>query len=473
MKSIPRLSDLIALPIQVPSVCFVLFIVILSCQSPKKQEEEMSRKSVRLVTVDPGHFHAALVQKSMYEDVDSTVHVYAPSGKDVELHMDRIKNFNSRPENPTHWNEAVYTGNDFFEKMLADKPGNVVVLSGNNQKKTEYISRSLEAGFNVLADKPMVINTAGFEMLKSAFDTARANNLLLYDIMTERFEITTILQKELSQISEVFGTLEPGTPEKPAVTKESVHHFYKYVSGSVLTRPAWFMDVTQAGEGIVDVTTHLVDLVQWECFPEQALEYKDIELISAKRSATKMTRSEFEAITKVPSFPDYLKSAIEKDSILNIYCNGEINYKLKGVHAKVSVTWAYKAPDGGGDTHYSIMRGTKANLVIRQGAEQQFKPTLYIEPTTKDKTFEQTLNEKIKTVESKYPGVQVKKVAKGWEVVVPDSYKEGHEAHFSRVMEKYLEYLKFNNMPSWEVPNMLTKYYTTTKALELASEKNK
>jgi hypothetical protein len=36
-------------------------------------------------------------------------------------------------------------------------------------------------------------------------------------------------------------------------------------------------------------------------------------------------------------------------------------------------------------------------------------------------------------------------------------------------MEKFLEYLKNKNMPAWEVPNMLTKYYTTTKALEVAS----
>jgi hypothetical protein len=47
---------------------------------------------------------------------------------------------------------------------------------------------------------------------------------------------------------------------------------------------------------------------------------------------------------------------------------------------KASVTWAYKAPEGGGDTHYSIMRGTKSNLVIRQGAEQKYQPVLYIEP---------------------------------------------------------------------------------------------
>ena len=232
------------------------------------------------------------------------------------------------------------------------------------------------------------------------------------------------------------------------------------------------MDVTQAGEGVVDVTTHLVDLVQWECYPEQTLDYtKDIELISATRSATDMTLSEFTAITKVETFPDYLKSAIVNDSILRVYCNGEINYKLRGIHAKVSVMWAYKAPEGAGDTHYSIMRGTLANLIIRQGAEQQYKPTLYIEPLTQDPSYEQALTEKIKSVAAKYAGVEVKKNEKGWEVIIPEKYKEGHEAHFARVMEKFLEYLKNRNMPDWEVPNMLAKYYTTTKALELAQKK--
>ena len=220
MKSNPKLSGASIASSRgiTVSACSVLFLFLASCQS-QKPVEEVSRRPVRLVTVDPGHFHAALVQKSVYEDVDSVVHVYAPAGTDVELHLGRINNFNSRPEDPTNWNEVVYNGEDFFEKMLAEKTGNVVVLSGNNRKKTEYISRSLEAGFNVLADKPMVINTAGFEMLKTAFETAKKNDLLLYDIMTERFEITTILQKELSTISEVFGTIEPGSADNTDVTK--------------------------------------------------------------------------------------------------------------------------------------------------------------------------------------------------------------------------------------------------------------
>ncbi|MCH5717286.1 hypothetical protein [Niabella hibiscisoli] len=39
-------------------------------------------------------------------------------------------------------------------------------MAGNNQKKTEYIFNTVDAGMNVLADKPMVVNSDGFELLK-------------------------------------------------------------------------------------------------------------------------------------------------------------------------------------------------------------------------------------------------------------------------------------------------------------------
>jgi predicted dehydrogenase len=448
----------------------VLFILALftSCNKPTPVE---SKKPFHIVTLDPGHFHAALVQKSMFDNVDSTVHVYAPESPDLQLHLGRINGFNSRAESPTRWNEVVYTGNDFFEKMLADKAGNVVVISGNNLKKAEYISRSLDAGFHVLADKPMIINATDFETLKKSFENADKNNLLLYDIMTERYEITTMLQREFSMSQTVFGTLEDGTPDNPSVTKESVHHFFKYVSGNILQRPPWFMDVSQQGEGIVDVTTHLVDLVQWECYPDQIIDYqKDIQINKAVRTPTLMTLSQFKAITKLDEFPDYLKKDVEKDTVLKVYSNGEIHYKLKNVHAKVSVIWNYQAPEGAGDTHYSIMRGTNSNLIIKQGAEQQYKPTLYIQPLGNN-GFETILNAEVSKMQANYPGIGVVKSGELYEVTIPEKYKEGHEAHFGRVTEKFLEYLEKGNMPQWEVSNMLAKYFTTTKALEIARQK--
>ena len=258
-------------------MAFTVMALLAACsggsQKSTETEEQNSmftgaKNEVQLMTLDPGHFHAALVQKTMYDQVDPVVYVYAPEGPDVKDHLARIEAYNNREENPTSWEEKVYTGPDFLEKMIEQKPGNVVVISGNNAKKTEYIMQSVSAGLNVLADKPMVISPEEFPKLEKAFEVAAENNVLLYDIMTERYEVTTILQRELSKIPEVFGGLVTGTAENPAITKESVHHFFKYVSGQALKRPAWFFDVSQQGEGMVDVTTHLVDLIQWEAFPE-------------------------------------------------------------------------------------------------------------------------------------------------------------------------------------------------------------
>lgn len=65
----------------------------------------------------------------------------------------------------------------------------MVVIAGNNKFKTNYIKASVDSGLNVLADKPMAIDTEGFNTLVQAFESAEKNKVLLYDIMTERYEI--------------------------------------------------------------------------------------------------------------------------------------------------------------------------------------------------------------------------------------------------------------------------------------------
>jgi predicted dehydrogenase len=431
----------------------------------------MKAQNIKLITLDPGHFHAALIQKSMYPQVDPSVHVYAEDGRDLKLHLERIDGYNKRTAEPTAWKENVYTGKDFFTKMIAEKKGNVVVLAGNNRLKTNYILESVRNGFHVFADKPMAVDTKGFEQLKLAFTEAKKNGVQLYDIMTERFEITTQLQRAFSLDTEFFGTLEKGTPEDPSVTKISVHHFYKYVSGSVLTRPSWFFDDNQQGAGIVDVTTHLVDLIQWECFPGQVIDYKkNVRILQAKSWTTPVTTADFTLVTK-ESVPDYLKAISDAKGDIQVNCNGAFTYNINGVHAKVSVIWNYKAPEGTGDTHYSLMRGTKASLTIKQGKEENFKPTLYIEQRQKDAAFEDKLKASIQKISQTFPGIALVKINNGWTISVPEKYNDGHESHFAQVTKKYLDYLQNNNMPAWEVPNMIAKYYTTTKAKELANTK--
>lgn len=451
----------------------VLILIVTSCGQGKHKAAQDNipekQQMVKLMTVDPGHFHAALVQKTMYDQVSPEVYVYAPAGPDLDQHLARIQSYNSRAVNPTRWTEIVYTGDDFFEEMTFRKPGNVVILSGNNRKKADYILGSVKAGFHVLADKPMVISPEDFPKLEEAFRIAGEKGLLLYDIMTERYEITTILQKELSQKKEIFGELTEGTQDKPAVTKESVHHFSKIVSCSPLVRPAWFFDVEQQGEGIVDVTTHLVDLVQWECFPEMILNREDVNMIAARRWPTVLSKEEFTGVTGLTDYPEYLSKDI-KNGKLNVYANGEMIYRLKGKWAKVSVEWKYKAPEGGGDTHFSIMRGTNCDLVIRQTASEKFVPTLYIENI---KEPVDAFAEKLKSVLASLPYENMEVVNVGGKVLrinIPDKYRVGHEEHFAQVTEKFLGFLKAGSLPEWEVPGMLTKYYTTTGALVKARQ---
>lgn len=424
---------------------------------------------MKLVILDPGHFHAALVQKKMYADIDPTVAVYAPNGPDLDDYLRKIALYNARADKPTRWETQIHAGDDYLERFAADRAGDIVVIAGNNRRKAEYLARAVEAGFDVLGDKPMAIDAAGFTALERTFARAGEKGVLLHDIMTERHEITTMLQKAFAAMPSVFGTLEPGTPGEPAVSKESVHHFAKRVSGLPIKRPAWFFDTAQQGEGLVDITTHLVDLVQWECFPDVILAYADVEILAAKRWPTILTRAQFEQVTQLADYPHFLRKDVQPDGTLHVYANGEILYRLRDVHAKVSVRWDFEAPVGAGDAHYSLLRGSLSDLVIRQGLAEGFEPTLYIEPrgAAANASFARALETAAHQIAMRYPGVGVDAHAPGWRVTVPAVYHVGHEAHFGQVADQFLDFCKRRNLPAWEVPNTLVKYATTTRALAL------
>jgi predicted dehydrogenase len=451
---------------------FIAAALVLAGCGQKSDQAMSDDTMIKLMVLDPGHFHASLVQKAMYPGVDSTVYVYAPGGMELNDYLSRVESYNSREENPTAWDIQLYTGDDFLEKMLEERPGNLVMLAGNNRNKTEYIAACIDAGLHVYSDKPMAIEPDAFELLKGALDKAEREGLLLYDIMTERFEITTMLQKELSEQGQIFGGLVEGSVEEPAITKESVHHFFKYVSGKPLQRPDWFFDVKQQGEAIADVGTHLVDLIMWEAFPGGIQNYEEeIEILSSRRWTTDMSVGQFEKVTGVSEFPAFLSEYVVRDT-LRAVANSAVDYTIRGTHAHVSVEWAFAAPEGAGDTHYSIMRGRLSDLVIRQGAAENYRPELYI--VAKDGVAAEALQVNLQlymeeVLNEKYPGVAFELLEPGmWRLNIPQRYREGHEAHFARVTERFLEYMAGGRLPEWEVTQMLAKYYTTIKAVELA-----
>ncbi len=419
---------------------------------------------VRLITLDPGHFHAALIQRTMYPQIDSVVFVFAPQGDDLGQHLARIQRYNAA-DTPTAWEEEIYAAPDYLEQLMSDPPGNVVVLSGNNARKMGYIRASVDRGLNVLADKPMVIAPDQYGTLRATLRKAENKDLLVYDIMTERFEITSLLQRAFSRQARVFGALQQGSPEQPAISKESVHHFSKTVSGQPLIRPAWFFDVTQQGEGMVDVATHLVDLILWETFPDEPIALADVEVIAARRWPTTLSPAQFRKVTGLDRFPESLDTSVQAEQ-LSVYANGAFDFTVRGVHARVSVTWDFEAPAGAADTHYSTLRGSTSDLVIRQDKARQYLPTLYIEPVN---DLEETdLQSVIVGLQDSFPGIGYRRVGRAFEITVPEELRTTHEDHFAQVTQQFLRYLVAGQLPEWERANLLTKYFVTTEAYRMS-----
>lgn len=426
--------------------------------------------TVRLMTLDPGHFHAALIQKETYPGVDPTVHVYAPLGPDLLAHLARVSAFNRRADRPTSWRLEVHAGDDFLERLLRERPGNVVVLSGRNRGKIDRILAAVEAGLNVLADKPWVIEAADFPKLEKALDLAERKGVVAYDVMTERSEITSILQRELAHDSELTGPVGPGTPAEPAIEMESVHHIMKTVAGAPNLRPAWFFDTGEQGEALGDVGTHLVDLVAWTLFPGEAIDYrKEIRVLEAKRWPTVLSADELRRVTGLRELPTELTSRME-DGRLDYYANGEAAYAVRGKHARVRVLWNYEAP-AGGDTHTAIVRGSLSRLEIRQGAEQGWRPELYVVPSepARRAAVGTALERRVAELAKARPGLTVEDEGSRFRVVIPDRYRVGHEPHFAEVTERFLGYVGDPaSLPAWEKPNMLAKYRVTTRSVEMS-----
>lgn len=437
------------------------------------QKTDRAMPDVRLMTVDPGHFHAALVQKEMYPGVSERVDVYAPVGPDLIEHLNRIVAFNRRGEQPTTWALEVHASPDFFQRMLLERPGNVVILSGRNRGKIAHIVASVKGGLHVLADKPWILKSDDLPLLATALAEADARGVVAYDIMTERFEATNSLQRALVNDAATFGEIVRGTAEEPAVYMESAHYLKKVVAGAPNIRPPWFFNTAEQGEGLNDIGTHLADLVQWTLFPEQAMDYPvDIRLLAAQRWPTWITEEDFRSVTNEPRFSESVAASV-KEGKLEYYCNTLVSYTLRRIHTKLNVIWDWEPPAGSGDTHFAFYRGTRARIEVRQTRADRFRPELYVVPAAaamKPQVLA-AVQAKIQSLKQAYPGIGVEDRGTEIHVTVPDSLRVGHEAHFAQVTRSFLKYLRDRRtLPVWERPNMLAKYYVTTKGTELSRE---
>ena len=422
----------------------------------------------KLIIFDPGHFHATLLQKDMYPWLDKRVTVYAPLSPDLLDYLNRVGLFNSRRENPTHWELDVHTSADPMAAMLRERPGNIVVFTGRNRAKIDRILAALKVGLHVLADKPWIIASADMPKLEEALALAATKNLAAYDIMTERYEVTSELQREFVNDRAIFGVPLQGSNTDPAIRARSVHHVMKMVAGLPLRRPSWFFDIAEYGEGLADVGTHVVDLVQWTAFPDQPLDYrKDIVMLNGNRWPLKITKEQFARVTGDAEFPPALVPHVHQGA-LDYYCNNAVAYTVRGVHVELEILWNWEAAEGG-DVYEASFRGTNSNVEIRQGKAERFVPELYISHLREGVAA--AIEKRVAALQSRWPGLRAEQAASELHIVVPEKFRVGHEAHFGQVTNRFFEYVTSPKaLPAWETPYMLAKYFVSTKGVEIGSK---
>src|SRR5438105_2025600 len=196
----------------------------------------------------------------------------------------------------------------------------------------------------------------------------------------------------------------PGHKHEPGVLLSGVHYLRKLVADLPNPRPAWYFDVTEQGEGLADTGVHLVDRVHETLFPEQPLDWqREIEILAATRWPTLVSLAQFHHLTGESGWPDDLASCVRRD-MLEYFCNGHVDYRVRGIHVRLDVRWDWQAEQGD-DTHLALYRGTRSRLAVRQGAVERFRPELYVLP---DEDISAALERRIAALQPAIPGLASK-----------------------------------------------------------------
>lgn len=199
----------------------LLALLLSSCLSQEGQFTDTPGEA-KLIVLAPADEQIALVQYRMDSIYDRTVHVFATEDAYLDAYLSRIEQFNSRTDSATSWNEVVESEGDPLERLLAKRPGNIVLLSGRTATTGQYLFPCIEAGLNTLSSAPLAANTADFNKLRQATELADKQETLIGELTPERYEIASMIQRALARTPEFYGIQLCGSADDPSVRSESV-----------------------------------------------------------------------------------------------------------------------------------------------------------------------------------------------------------------------------------------------------------
>ena len=419
-----------------------------------------------LIFLDPGHFHAALTLRERHPLVRDEIVVYAPpaGGPELPEFLTLVEAFNRRPERPTRWQTVVRTDADPLARLLKDRPGDVAILAGRNDRKMALARQLHDAGLHVLADKPWLTSATALPDVRHVL----SGGARVMEMMTGRHAATSSVANRLVGDRDIFGAFATDD-DAPAIRLASVHHLEKVVNGAPLRRPSWYFDVRVQGDGLADIPTHLVDQAQRFVATHGVATDTGLELVAARRWSTAVPRALFARVTGVGDFPAEVRGDVDGD-VLEYAGNAELAFRLGGIGAHLVTRWDLTEPPGGGDAHSATITGTDARVRIEQGPATGFRRRLWVEPRGSGARLEVALNRAVTTWQSQHPGLAVVAGTDGFEVRVPAGPGTAHEAQFPLVLDEFLRSLARDPWPDSRAAETLAKYELLGRARVVVDE---
>jgi predicted dehydrogenase len=318
-----------------------------------------------------------------------------------------------------------------------------------------------DAGFHQLADKPWMAEASGLDDLRHIM----TGEPLAVEMMTGRHDITSILTGKLVRERDVFGDFDVDSG-KPSIEISGVHHLEKTVNGRPLRRPPWYFDIRVQGDGLADIPTHMVDQVQRLAAAASRSESDPpppLELLAARTWPTLVPRGLFARVTGQSVFPPELSDMVKGDE-LAYRANAELAFRLGAVTASLDTRWDLSAPPGGGDTHRSVIRGTRAEILVEQHEGTGFRRRLSVVPLRDGDGVRAALANAVAAWQTAYPGLDVRAAGATCEVRTPRSLDVGHEAHFPLMLADFLTLVEGGRMPPNLASATLAKYTLLAQA---------
>ena len=226
--------------------------------------------------------------------------------------------------------------------------------------------------------------------------------------MTERFEITSVLQRELVNDPAVFGEPVAGhaggarrVHGERAPPDEGGGGSAQHPAGVVLRHRA-----SRARASTTSARTWSTSC-SGPCFRTRRIDYRrDVKVLAAQRWPTDDPRSRLPARDRRSRRSRPRCQRTSRTARSSTTATRSVTYRLRGTHVTLNVIWDWEAPEGGGDTHFARYRGALSAIEVRQTRADGFRPELYVVAgdAARRRSVRAALERKIAALQRTYPG---------------------------------------------------------------------